>query len=276
MSRVYSTIPSVDDAEAQRIAASVRSGLGGGFDLALIAGSGIHSALHGYPCKAELSYAEIEGLPQSKILGHHSSLQWLVIASKNVLVFRGRFHGYEGHSLSTSVLPARISAALQIPALLCTNAAGGMNPSYQPADLMLCEDLLNMTQLSVCGTRHHREPVIDQAWTERVYEHLRSEVWLHKGVYCCVSGPSYETKAEIAMFSRFADVIGMSTLHEAHAARLLGLRVLAASVITNALHGESTSVLHHAEVLDTAQRASERIAQLVEVCCSTLSDLHAC
>ena len=259
------------------MAACIRQHWSGTFDLALIAGSGIHEALVNAECVGVLPYSTIPGLPESKVIGHTSSLQWLRIAGKNVLLFGGRFHRYEGHQLSQSVLPSRISAALGITALLCTNAAGGMNSGYHAADIMLADDILNMTQVHVSQgpTDGSTKSLLDGQWALAAGAQLQSEPWLRRGVYCSVSGPSYETRAEIAMFSRFADAIGMSTIHEAQAATLMGMRVLAFSVITNVLCSTEQNIVQHDEVISTARLAAARIAQVIDVCCSTLSEVNA-
>lgn len=255
------------------------------FDMALIAGSGIHEAVQHYPETLSISYADLPGMPVSGVQGHKSSLSVLRIAEKNVLLFRGRFHRYEGYDLSTTVLPIRICAALGIPSVIVTNAAGGLNPQFRSGDIMMCDALLNFSFAEVgvvpkaqaMKKNLLRAPVEQQSptWQDRVSQELAAQDWLRRGCYVSVSGPSYETKAEIRMFTTFADAIGMSTIHEVQAARSLGLRTLVFSVISNVLHGEVAAKLEHTEVLETARAAASRIATVVETACLNAKGRHA-
>ncbi len=242
------------------------------FDCALVAGSGIHEALSSFERCDHVSYVDIPGLNASHVVGHVNRLEWRRIAGLNVLVFSGRFHRYEGNELDAVIVPISICYGLGIPSVILTNAAGGLNRDFHATDIMLCEDVLNMSFVSVHSTQRQTRPsLIDSTWLRAVRKALGERPWLRSGVYCSVSGPSYETRAEIGMFARFADAIGMSTIHELQAAAALGLQAIACSVITNVVRADEVVALQHAEVVENARIAASQMALVIEACCQVLS-----
>ncbi len=241
--------------------------------LAMVLGSGFEQALSQLEVDAEIPYAGLPGFPPVGVSGHAGRLSIGRLGGTPVLVLSGRAHFYEGHSMAQVTFAVRVLAACGIRALLLTNAAGGVNPTFRPGDFMILTDHIN-----AMGANPLRGP--PQPGLPRfvdltcVYDvDLRRLLRragrpcgrrLRAGVYLAVGGPSYETPAEIRAFARLgADAIGMSTVPEAIVARQCGLKVAALSCITNLAAGRSRQPLSHAEVLETAARVRTLAAQLL-------------
>lgn len=236
-------------------------------------GSGLGGLAERLSQPRRLPYSEIPGFPTTDVIGHRGELVVGDLAGVPVLCQSGRFHGYEGHAPDVVVQPVRLFTALGIRTLLLTNAAGGIAGRLHPGSLMLINDLINLT----FGNPLHgavrpgesRFPDMsapfDRTLTRLAHETAqRLGVSLEEGVYAGVSGPSYETPAEIRMLRAMgADAVGMSTVHEVTAARASGMRCLGISVITNRAAGLSTTRLSHAEVLAASAAAAARLEQLV-------------
>src|SRR6185436_12213713 len=192
----------------------------------------------------EVPYAKIPGFPRVRVAGHPGRLSLVGSAA----ILRGRVHFYEGHSMDEVVRPVRVLARLGVARVILTNAAGAVNRSLRPGDLMAIMDHLNLMGVNPLrgGARFvDLTSVYDTAG-------LRG---MKRGVYAAMAGPSYETPAEIRMLRRLgADAVGMSTVPEAIAAREAGMTVTAISVITNAAAGTTKSPVSHEEVLATAKR----------------------
>jgi purine-nucleoside phosphorylase len=197
------------------------------------------------------------------------------VAGIAVVVSAGRLHGYEGYAPDDVTFPVRVLAALGVETLVLTNAAGGVDPSFAPGDLMLVEDHLNLTGANPLrgpnddrlGPRFPDMTEVYDAGLRGDLEHAAIDVGivLRRGVYAGVAGPSYETPAEIRMLRALgAHAVGMSTVHEAIVARHGGLRLACISCITNAAAGLAGSPLTHTEVTNTAERSSEALSLLLE------------
>ena len=252
--------------------------------LAIVLGSGFHHALTELRVAKKISYAKIPGFPKPTVSGHAGELYFGHLGRTPVLVLSGRAHFYEGHDMERVTFATRTLAAFGITDLLLTNAAGGLNKNFHAGDFMVLTDHINfmganplrpavVAQAScLCdpmpltgGTRVPLQRFVDL--TEAYDKKLRgllfqagkiSKLKLRRGVYLAVSGPSYETPAEIRAFAALgADAVGMSTVPEAVAARQCGLRVAAVSCITNLAAGISKENLSHAEVLETAERVKK-------------------
>jgi purine-nucleoside phosphorylase len=241
--------------------------------LALVLGSGFNRALAELDVDAEIPCARLPGFPPPGVEGHAGKLVIGRLGGAPVLVLAGRAHYYEGHSLERVTFPVRVLAELGVTDLLLTNAAGGINRKFRAGDFMVVTDHINFM-----GANPLRGP----GWPGRarfvdltgVYDPgLRqllvragkpAGVRLQRGVYVAVSGPSYETPAEIRALARLgADAVGMSTVPEAIVARQCGLRVAAVSCITNLAAGRSPAPLSHAEVLKTAINVQSFAAALL-------------
>jgi len=239
----------------------------------MVLGSGFKSVLDAVDVEAAIPYAHIPGFAKAGVAGHEGKLVFGRIADLPVVVLAGRAHYYEGHSLAQVTFPIRVLAALGVRDLLLTNAAGGINRKFKPGEFMRLTDHLNfMGENPLRGPVRADEPrfpdmsAVYDAQLGRLLDRAarRSQVRLHKGVYLAVSGPSYETPAEIRVFARLgADAVGMSTVPEAIVARALGLRVAGLSCITNPAAGLSRSPLSHDEVLETGRVAGEQAKRLL-------------
>ncbi|HEX9046675.1 MAG TPA: purine-nucleoside phosphorylase [Verrucomicrobiae bacterium] len=242
--------------------------------LAIVLGSGFHHAVTGLRVQKEFSQARLPGFPAPTVAGHAGKVYFGHFGKTPLVVMSGRAHYYEGHSLETVTFAVRTLAAFGIRDLLLTNAAGGLNKKFRPGDFMALTDHINFM-----GVNPLRGPAVpglprfvdlSDVYDARLREMLiaaakRAKMKLQRGVYLAVSGPSYETPAEIRAFARLgADAVGMSTVPEAIVARQCGLRVAAVSCITNLAAGIAPTKISHAEVLETAERVKQSGAALIQ------------
>jgi purine-nucleoside phosphorylase len=243
-------------------------------ELAIILGSGFHHVLSELREDKKISYAKIPGFPKPGVSGHAGELYFGTLGGTPVTVLSGRAHYYEGHAMERVTFAVRTLAAFGIRDLVLTNAAGGLDKNFKAGDFMALADHINFM-----GENPLRGPEIPGLrrfvdLTDTYDAELRrllgraarvSGVKLHSGVYLAVSGPSYETPAEIRAFTRLgADAVGMSTVPEAIVARQCGLKVAGISCITNLAAGISRAKLSHAEVLETADRVKAQAAALLK------------
>jgi purine-nucleoside phosphorylase len=242
--------------------------------LAIVLGSGFHHVLTALKVEQKIPYAKIPGFPKPTVSGHAGELYFGHLGKTPVVVLSGRAHFYEGHEMERVTFAVRTLAAFGIRDLLLTNAAGGLNPKFRPSDFMLLTDHINFMGVNpLRGPQPEGLPRFVDL-TETYDTQLRglvlragkrAGVKLRQGVYLAVSGPSYETPAEIRAFARLgADAVGMSTVPEAIMARQFGMNVAAVSCITNLAAGLSREKLSHTEVLETAARVKDAGAALVK------------
>jgi purine-nucleoside phosphorylase len=242
--------------------------------LAIVLGSGFHHVLTALRVETKISYAKIPGFPKPTVSGHAGELYFGHLGETPALVLSGRAHFYEGHGMERVTFATRTLAAFGITDLLLTNAAGGINQNFHAGDFMILTDHINFM-----GTNPLRGEAIAGLprfvdLTETYDETLRallfkagkiSKLKLQRGVYLAVSGPSYETPAEVRAFARLgADAVGMSTVPEAMMARQCGLKVAGISCITNLAAGIGREKLSHGEVLETAERVKKSGAALIK------------
>ena len=242
--------------------------------LALVLGSGFQQAVAGLQIERDISYSKLAGFPQPTVDGHVGKLLIGRLAGTPVLVLCGRAHYYEGHAMDTVTFPIRVLARFGIRDLLLTNAAGGIHRRLRPGDFMLLTDHINaMGANPLRGARTDEGPRfvdLTQTYDPELARLLgkaarQIPLRLRRGVYLAVSGPSYETPAEIRAFARWgADAVGMSTVPEAIVARQCGLAVAGLSCITNLAAGRGRNPLSHAEVLGAGDRAKAAAARLLE------------
>lgn len=211
-------------------------------------------------------FAAIEGFPKPTVAGHGGMLT----VGRDVAVQAGRVHYYEGHEGDDVVLPVFLLHRLGVRTLVVTNAAGGINRAYAPGDLVLIRDHLNLAGFNPLRGPDRgsgpRFPDMSEAYSPRLRELARraAGTTLAEGVYAALSGPSYETPAEIRMLAALgADLVGMSTVPEVIAARSLGIEVLGVSCVTNLAAGILEQPLDHAEVLERGREAAPRFARLL-------------
>jgi len=242
--------------------------------LAVVLGNGFHHVLGELAVEAEVAYSKLPGFPPAGVSGHAGQLVIGHLGGTPVLVLSGRAHFYEGHSMEAVTFAVRALAAYGIKELVLTNAAGGVNRSFRPGDFMVLTDHINLM-----GTNPLRGPAVtglprfvdltrayDQGLCGLLFRAGRKcGLKLRSGIYLAVSGPNYETPAEIHAFSRLgADAVGMSTVPETIVARQCGMRVAGLSCITNLAAGRSRRPLSHAEVLETGERVKFLAARLLK------------
>jgi purine-nucleoside phosphorylase len=260
--------------QLQETTAAIREGAALRPRLALVLGSGLGGLAEEISDATTIPYAEIPHFPVSTAPGHAGKLVLGTLEGQAVVAMAGRGHMYEGYSAQQVAYPALVMRALGAETLLVTNAAGGVNTSFHPGDLMLIADHINLTGRNPLVGPYDarlglRFPDMSDAYSceLRALAHRAAEevgVPLVEGVYLGLLGPSYETPAEIRMARILgADAVGMSTVMEVIAANHAGMRVLGISCITNMAAGILPQKLSEGEVLETAHRVREQFATLV-------------
>jgi len=233
-------------------------------DIAIVLGSGWRPAADviGEPV-AEIGVGELEGFEAPTALGHGGTIRSVEVGGKKVLVVLGRTHGYEGKGVQKVVHGVRTAAAAGVSTIVLTNAAGGLRQGMSVGQPVLISDHLNLTSLSpLVGARFVD---LTDLYSPRLRK-LAQEIdpSLEEGVYAGLPGPHFETPAEIRMLRTMgADLVGMSTVHEAIAARAEGVEVFGLSLVTNLAAGITGEPLNHQEVLDAGAAAAERMGTLL-------------
>jgi purine-nucleoside phosphorylase len=241
--------------------------------LGLILGSGFHGIGSALRATAEVDYADLAGFIEPRVEGHPGKLSIGYLGPTPVVVLNGRAHYYEGHSMAAITFPVRVLAEVGIKDLVLTNAAGGINPSFKPGDLMCVTDHINFMGTTPlrgenCGDLNAFVD-LSQAYDEGLQMLFKKAAKkagtnLRWGVYAAVCGPCYETPAEIRSLARLgADAVGMSTVPEVIVARQCGLAVAALSCITNPAAGRNKKPLHHRDVLATAEKTQDTATDLI-------------
>ena len=257
-------------ARVQAAAASVRKNGAIAPKVGLILGSGLSDLVDQLlpvdSGRVAIPYGDIEGFGAPSVIGHRGTLY----ATPEVAVMAGRFHFYEGKSMDDVVLPVATLCSLGIQTLIVTNAAGGLNPDYQPGDLVLIKDHINLMGTNpLIGPKDPESIARFQDMTEAYSATLRAtalelDSGLKEGVYAALTGPSYETPAEIRMLGAMGgDLVGMSTVPEVIVARSYGVQVLGISTVTNLAAGMSGKVLEHSEVVEVGRSIQGRMTALV-------------
>jgi purine-nucleoside phosphorylase len=261
-------------AEARTAAEAIRRRVGALEPaVAIVLGSGLGGLAGDIDAVARIPYCDVPGFPDSTVAGHAGELIVGSLCGMSVVAFAGRFHVYEGHDVRLAAFPARVTRALGARTLIVSNAAGGINRRWEPGDLMLIRDHVNlMFRNPLIGTLEPgdvRFPDMSEPYDRElgsVASAVAAEqgIVLREGVYAALLGPSYETPAEVRMLEFLgADAVGMSTVPEVIVAQAIGLRVLGISCITNLACGLSATPITHEEVLRTTARAAARFAALV-------------
>ena len=242
-------------------------------EIAIILGSGLGELADEY-CDISIDYKDIPGFEASTVKGHKGRLVFAEINGKNVVMMQGRFHFYEGHSIQKVVYPVKVLKKLGVNTLIITNAAGGVNPSFNPSDLMIITDHINlMGQNALIGENDDlmgpRFPDMSEVYSPEYIDLVKRTaeslgIDLQEGVYLALTGPSYETPAEVRMARTLgADAVGMSTVPEAMVACWAGMNIIGISCICNSAAGVSTVGLSHEDVISAAEKAKNKFKTLV-------------
>jgi purine-nucleoside phosphorylase len=254
--------------------------------IGIILGSGLGSFASQVNDATRIPYAKIPHFPTSTVEGHSGQLVLGTIANVPVAVMQGRIHAYEGYPLSEVTFPTRVLGLIGCKTLIVTNAAGGINTSYEQGSLVAISDHINLTGTNAAlGPNEPRFAIISgagqrffdmsAAYSPRlralaVEEAARQGFRLPEGVYLAVLGPSFETPAEIRAFRTLgADLVGMSTVHEVIVARHMGLEVLGLSLVTNMAAGvvaagqQTAETIHHEDVMEVGRRAENQFTSLL-------------
>src|SRR5258706_2560112 len=273
--------------QAADAAEFIRSKYPGEIKTAIVLGSGLGAFADELANAVKIPYVDIPGFARSTVEGHAGRLVLGEIGGVAIAVQQGRFHYYEGYEMEQVMLPVRTFGVMGVKNLILTNAAGSLNADMMPGSLMLITDHLNcigvnplrgpnderfgpcFPDMSEVYDREFHELASEQASAVAVerFENGKDETltnFLNRGVYCALSGPTYETPAEIRMYRQLgADAVGMSTVPEAIAARHQGMRVLGISCITNLAAGMSNEPINHEEVMETGARVAEVFKELL-------------
>ena len=244
-------------------------------ELLIILGSGLGDYAETFSDSVAIPYADIPGFPVSTVPGHAGRLVVGEKHGKIVAVMQGRFHCYEGYTPQEVVIPIRTMIKLGCKTMLATNAAGGVNESFSPGDLMAITDHINLAMFNpLMGENHddlgQRFPDMSYAYDRQLKQLLidcaaRLDIRLQQGVYCLWSGPSFETPAEIRFSCVIgASAVGMSTVPEVTAAVHGGMRCAGISCITNMAAGMLDQPLNHEEVLETGLKVAEKTKMLID------------
>ncbi|HKY79356.1 MAG TPA: purine-nucleoside phosphorylase [Anaerolineales bacterium] len=243
----------------------------------VILGTGLGALAESVEGADTIPYDKIPGWPVSSVEGHAGHLLLGTLEKQPVVVMQGRTHYYEGYDMPRLGLPVRVMQRLGIEILVITNAAGAVNPKYEPGDLMMLLDHLNL--LGMAGQTPLRGPNLDelgprfpdmsQAYDRKLHSLARlvaaeEKVTLHEGVYCCLAGPSFETPADLR-FLRGAgvDAVGMSTAPEVTVARHGGTRVLGISGISNKANLDGNTETTHEEVLEAGKILVPKLTKII-------------
>jgi purine-nucleoside phosphorylase len=264
----------IERVESARAAIAARGGVRP--RVALVLGSGLGALADELEDAISIPYADIPGFPRSTVHGHRGELALGSLGGQPVAVMRGRFHFYEGYSMQEVTFPVRVLQALGCEFLFATNAAGGMRPDWQAGDLMQIRDHIFLPGMA----GHHplrgpnddrlglRFPAMLDAYDAELGQiaHAVAQeqgTTLREGVYMMLSGPTFETGAELRMCGAFADAVGMSTAPEVVVARHGGMRVLAISLVTNMALPDG-SPANHEEVLEAGEAAKPKFGALLK------------
>lgn len=242
--------------------------------VAIVLGSGLGDYAEQIRVEAEVPYSEIHGFPVSTVQGHDGRFIFGYIDSVPVVCMKGRVHYYEGYDITDVVLPTRLMKLLGAEILFLTNAAGGVNTSFHAGDLMLIKDQISLfapnpligENIEELGTRFPDMSHVYDLELQRIIRDTakKNGIFLQEGVYAQLTGPSFESPAEIRMMRTLGcDAVGMSTVVEAIAANHCGLRICGISCISNLAAGMTDTPLSHKEVQEAADMAAPALKKIL-------------
>jgi purine-nucleoside phosphorylase len=242
-------------------------------EVGIVLGTGLHRLLNHVVVEQTIPYSAIPGFPLSTVEFHKGNLIFGTIGAKKIMVMQGRFHAYEGYSPQQIVFPLRVMKLLGVQTLFLSNAAGGINPNFKKADLVLIDDHINLLYGNPLSGKNFdslgpRFPDMSEPYDVGLKNLLQQKaavlgIALHKGVYAAVHGPNLETKAEYRYLRTIgADMVGMSTVPEVIAAVHMQLPCVAVSVITDECDPDHLKPVDIAEIIEVAGRADEKLSHL--------------
>jgi purine-nucleoside phosphorylase len=259
-----------------QIAEKLKSELHEAPKIALILGSGLGYLTSKFTDSVAIPYKSIEDFPTSTVKGHKGRLVAGNFMGRYVIAMDGRFHYYEGHDISQLVVPLYVFKELGVKSVIITNAAGAINKSFVPGDLVAIEDMINFSfRNPLIGPNNEKygprfpdmSSPTSKSWLDRIEKKaMKQNIELKRGTYIWVTGPAYETPGEINMYRKLgADMIGMSTVPEIIVANYLNLKVIAFSCITNMASGILKEKLEHSDVVKAAKKASKKFESVVKI-----------
>ncbi len=269
---MFVTLEQIDQAaDAIRSRTSYRPRVG------LILGSGLNSLADSVQKADTIPFGDLPNWPRSTVEGHIGRLVIGELEGQSVMVMQGRVHFYEGYSISQIALPMRVMIRLGLEMVIVTNAAGGVNPEFVPGDVMLITDNLNLMGMTGANPLMGpniaelgpRFPDMSQAYDRKLMDLARkaaveNQISLREGVYCGLSGPSFESPADLRFLKLAgADAVGMSTVPEVIVARHGGLRALGFSGISNKANLDGSTVTTHEEVIEAGKVITPKIEKIV-------------
>lgn len=244
-------------------------------DVAIILGSGLGKIVDIMENRLVVPYKEIPGFPQSSVAGHAGNLVFGTISDTKIMALQGRFHYYEGFTMKEVAYPVYVMKLLGIENMIVTNACGGINPTFEPGDLMIIDDFINSVGTNPLHGENDerfgpRFPDMSEPYdgllrekAEKIANQL--DIKVKHGVYTLFQGPYYESAAEIRMFKAVgSDAIGMSTVPETIVANYAGIKTLGIACITNMATGIRTGKHSHQEVVEIAERSSKKLCAWME------------
>jgi purine-nucleoside phosphorylase len=241
----------------------------------VVLGSGLGNFAAGIRIEKEIEYSALPNFPVSTVEGHQGKLIFGELGGKTIVAMAGRFHYYEGYSVQDVVFPIRVMKSLGVETLLISNAAGGVDPSFNVGDLMVITDHISLaTANPLLGKNFEalgpRFPDMSEPYSKQLIKKAEKisddlDIALRSGVYFGVTGPTFETRAEYQMIRILGgDAVGMSTVQEVIAAIHMGMKVFAMSVITDIGIREDDNVITHEEVLLAAKEAEPKLTQIFQ------------
>ena len=266
MNPVYEKVVSCYDSIKDRIPFTPK--------VALVLGSGLGNYADTMDVKAEIDYSDIKDFPVSTVPGHAGKFIFGYVADVPVVCMKGRVHFYEGYPISDVVLPTRLMKMMGADILFLTNASGGLNPDYKAGDFMMLTDHISIfapnpligQNIDELGTRF---PDMTQVYDLDLQEKIRTaaknnNIKLQEGIYCQLTGPSFESPAEIKLLGKLdVDTVGMSTVVEAIAANHMGMKICGISCVCNLAAGISPTPLTHEEVQEAGKAAAPLFTKLI-------------
>jgi len=236
--------------------------------IGIILGSGLGNLVDGFDHPVSIRFADIPDFPIPTVEGHKGAVAAGSLAGVSVLAFSGRAHYYEGYTMEEICFPVRVMSGLGVETVIITNAAGAVNETYSPGDVVMIADHINlMGDNPLRGTTDFIDMTEAYSRELRAVAHDAADdlgLKLEEGVYLVLSGPSFESPAEIRMMRIMgADLVGMSTIPEVIMANRLGMKVLGLSMVTNMAAGITGRPLTHTEVIEATQKGADKFKRLV-------------